>query len=482
MDYLKYFQEKREKNRIQIRSEKNKSLFNLFRQTTISFIKPDNHQDFNSLIQIQDLKMAIFLENNENIANVLCSIRDGLLSFCDEENGNRLDFSQIINEGLLTVLSEILENKNGRIEEEVIELSLWIISIIAAGSLENCKFLLNMGLVEKLLGFIRLRRFIEMRFSFITLGNMAVFPEIRSYILSLEIVKEILELFQEEEILNSNKHKNIKAVLFFVKNMSVHDANYDCYNLNYLVSTVASLMDLGDEEIFDICLTILALMGQNTNDFYIAELINNQYFIKNLIESVNSENIEHIIKSLNIIANLSLGNNEQTIQLAKHKILDHVKEYLDSPNPLLRKTAIIIFGNFLDGDTNHFTYCSEFGVFKKLLNILKSEGDQEMQKEILQCFVNSSFYANLSQITQLVEMNLIRVLFRFLIELAHDTLFMIEILNGIDNILNVYNDPQINDADLIENIKWMTNLQDHEDDHVRFFSLKIGQKFLNCMN
>ena len=480
MDFLKYFQEKREKNRIQIRSEKNKSLFNSFRKTTISFIKPDTRQDFNSLIQIQDLKMAIFFDNNENIEKVLFSIRDGLLSFCDDENGNRLDFSQIINDGLLNVLSEILENKNRKMSQEVLELSLWIISIIAAGSLENCQLILNLGLIENLLGFIKLRKFREMRYSFITLGNMAVFPEIRSYILSLEVVKEMLELFQEEEILNSNK--DIKAMLFFVKNMSVHDANYDCYNLNYLISTVASLMDLEDESIFDVCLTILALMGQNTNDFYITELIKNQYFIENLIKSVNSENIEHIIKSLNIIANLSLGNNEQTIQLAKHKILDYVKEYFDSPNPLLKKTSIIIFGNFLDGDTNHFTYCYEFGILKKLLNTLKSEGDPEMQKEILQCFVNSTFSADLSQITQLVEMDLICVFFRFLIELAHDTLFMIEILSGIDNILKVYNDPQINDVDLIQNIKWMTNLQNHENDNVRFFSWKIGQKFVNCVN
>ncbi|KAL4499889.1 hypothetical protein ABPG72_015238 [Tetrahymena utriculariae] len=143
------------------------------------------------------------------------------------------------------------------------------------------------------------------------------------------------------------------------------------------------------------------------------------------------------------LANMSSGNEFQTDQLLQKDIYSYLNRFLEHPKESIRKDVCWLISNLSAGNPSQIEVFLNKNMLQTLIQRLNTEQSINVKKEILFALSNSTAQATKEQISKMVSNGLLRV-FSDNLDTQYQTELLIEILEGIENVMLLGSSDDIN--------------------------------------
>ncbi|KAL4472525.1 hypothetical protein ABPG74_018474 [Tetrahymena malaccensis] len=155
---------------------------------------------------------------------------------------------------------------------------------------------------------------------------------------------------------------------------------------------------------------------------------------------VNEHFLTFVIRTL---ANMSSGNEFQTDQLLQKDIYSYLNRFLEHPKESIRKDVCWLISNLSAGNPSQIDVFLNKNMLQTLIQRLNTEQSINVKKEILFALSNATAQATKEQISKMVSNGLLRV-FSDNLDTQYQTELLIEILEGIENVMILGRSDDIN--------------------------------------
>lgn len=437
MDYFpQVLRDKRDKYRTQLRRDRNESFFNDFR---LSFLHTPNHSEKSSFTKEElhyfstNIIQAYDSKDNSLINTIISSFKEVLLiKAITYDNKDFLDSAiyQIINDLIANSCNWVLTPN--QLMEDCIYIYILLLQYIP----ESAEKLVNIEGVSHLLSLTGSSYFQEKLFLIFEALSISCISEFfRDFIIKGDIVRKILDVLLGD--LWFTDIRLIESIIELIKMFYVIKPLPSYQDLKFLLEPLIALLGLNDD-IANSILFILNRMAASNYEDFVSNSFEIDCFPSILINFLKSNDDNLVESTLNVVAALTFGDAEHNYQMYEKNIIPQIVSLIKSTNVSvsLKKKALIIMGNFFDGDHRHV----EVGLdqtysFFEFINLQMKDKDYEIQREIIHCIVNASFASNSLQIEALVDLNSITKMVEVLIGFECEETLSLIILEGIENFI-----------------------------------------------
>lgn len=422
-----------QKHRVEIRKQKLEKILHTKRLNSYFLEKndklfdetPDNLRYLANLIKNN-------LKNENELLRIITRLRKNLVDFYENEERKKeyADFKIYFDFEIINNLFYLLENNEN---VNILKETSWCILIISSGSNENCKKLQSFNLIIIFTGFLDkyYKNFDLIEILFWTLGNMCVTIENRDEIIENDIVTKILFIFSHEQEIGTNL---IITLLYLLERLLVDPIpNYKI--LKYLLEPLIFLSEIKNEEIRANSLKLISIMaGEKNNSNYISDLCEQESFLKDLAVGLFKENEKNLNLILKIVSNITFGGSSQNLVLFSTGILENLLTILHHTKTEQNKNILIIFSNFLCGDSENVEPFIFLQGIPKILSIINNS-DFELKKDALNVMFNLIYSSNEIQFKKIFDSGFFPILLEEIKRDIFDINQIIEMLYVIEMFL-----------------------------------------------
>lgn len=339
--------------------------------------------------------------------------------------------------GIYPILNEIISGQlDTSLYPELLENSLYIYIMIIELGVEDSEALISIEIIKHLLFLVascQMNEIMFLVFEALASSCSCVNDFFRDFIIKGDIVSKILDVLMGEVWLADDRL--IPSIVDLIKSLYSIKPLPPYEEMIYLLDPLITLLEIKNEDLVNDIMFILARMASSNYTEFVNNSLENAKFLEILSQFLRSEQDSYIDSALNITAALTFGNYEQTFKLYEKEIIKELLYLLEKKKNDKNFIAkiLVIFGNFFDGETRHVEVgLRAGGIFEYFFNMSE---DYDIQREIIQCFVNVSFVANDDQINELVNMGVLKKLKQILVRNECEGELTIVILHGMDNII-----------------------------------------------
>ena len=482
------FRDKRDKFRFQMRKDRNESLFNQFRsnfipnnKTFITTLYLDSVGSLLSLEEFDHLCQQIHLAYSQNEILLIESSLKALKEAFFMKNVP-MGISQLLHIDVYQVLNEII---SGQIDitqcPQTLEHALYIFIILSQLDLQDFEKVMSRELIGNLFVLMLSNQMNDkLFFIFEALSASCISDTYRDLIIKGDIVRKILDVLMRDDCFSDERL--IQSIISLIKTLYLVKPLPAYEDLSFLLDPLLTLLDIRNGKIVHDILFILSKMASTNYEEFTKNCLSYPVFLDYLFEYLKSSDETVVDSSLNLVAALTFGDFDETFFLYERQIITQLMIIIinnKSTSNIIKKT-LVIMGNFFDGDTRHVQVGIDHGFFENLLKI--EENDYEIQREIIHCFVNASYVANVEQIKEFVKMGMIKKLTKFITTKDCEGELMIVILNGLENIAkNGFSEQgknkfsqEMNDMQVKAMLE---NLLTHYDENVNYSASKLIEAY-----
>ena len=241
----------------------------------------------------------------------------------------------------------------------------WVLRIIADGSSEQTKAVVEAGAVPRLIQLLKSYMANVVGESVWALGNIAGDgPMLRDCVLNNNVVAPLLDLIKPDI-----RVQQLKNVTWTIQNLCRDINPRPPFNVvKQFLPTLAQLVCHQDLEVqANTCWALSSLAGGSNEE--IQEVVDSGV-IPHLIKCLDSGHLPVVYSSLISIGNIVTGNDIQTDEVLKYDALPVLAKLLKHPEPYIVQTAAWTISNITVGNRTHIQKVIDADCLQPLLNIL----------------------------------------------------------------------------------------------------------------
>lgn len=429
------FVAKREKFHFQLRKERNEQLFTSFRcknlPTGKGFSEKSNSIYSETLMNLCNQVVIAYEQRDALLINFnLASLKDFLMS--NNFSSELVQLNQLnINVPITEILSNLVDTSGC---PEIMESALYIYVIILKNFSETDSFI-SVELVANLLNILFTQQTEKLFLVFEALAASCINDYYRDFIIKGDVIVKILDILMSE--VWQTDFMLLESMVSLVKSFYLITPKPSSYQMSYLLEPMMIMMLLfRRKDIVVDTVFILSRMAQGNYDSFVKACLKKPEFMAKISEFLSDEDEIYVEAALDLVGALTFGEKEETYQLKEMGIIDKVMKLIESKPQLNRdimKKAIVVIGNFLEGDERHVEVVLKMTSFvERLLNI--NEQDYETHMEVVYCWINASFAASNSQIEVMMKRGVLKKFLEVLKKTDSDGDVILGVLQGLENV------------------------------------------------
>lgn len=340
--------------------------------------------------------------------------------------------------GVNIPLNEILSNQiDTSVCPEIMESALYIYVIaMNPEKQDNNESLISLELVANLLHLLTNHQMDEKLFLiFEALAASCVNDYFRDFIIKGDIVKKILDVLMGElwmtDVMLLESIIGLIRCLYIVKPGPVYD------EMKYLTEPMLVLMiAIRNKNVVVDIMFILANLSIGNHEYFVKECFQNDEIPNKILDFLRDPDENIVEAAIDLVAALTFGGFEETYQLYERGIIPEIMKMIEKriENGDIMNKALIIMGNFFDGEARHVEIGLKIsGFFEKLLKA--NDYDYATQTQIVNCLINATYVATNEQRNELMRLGLLNKILEILIRSENEGDFVMTVLLGLENIL-----------------------------------------------
>ena len=429
------FVAKREKFHFQLRKERNEQLFTNFRCKNLpsakEFPEKSNTIYSDTLTNLCNQVVIAYEQRDAFLINSnLASLKDFLLS--NNFSSELVQLNQLnINVPITEIMSNLVDTSGC---PEILESALYIYIIILKNFSETDGFV-SVELVANLLNILFTQQTEKLFLVFEALAASCINDYYRDFIIKGDVIVKILDILMSE--VWQTDFMLLESIVSLVKSFYMITPKPSSYQMSYLLEPMMIMMLLfRRKDVVVDTVFILSRMAQGNYDSFVKACLQKPEFMAKISEFLIDEDETYVEAALDLVGALTFGEKEETYQLNEMGIIGQVMKLIETKTPLnadiLRK-AVVVIGNFLEGDERHVeVVLKETSFMDRLLYI--NEKDYETHMEAVYCWINASFAASNSQIEVMMKSGVLKKFLEVLSQNDSDGDVILGVLLGLENV------------------------------------------------
>jgi Atypical Arm repeat/Importin beta binding domain/Armadillo/beta-catenin-like repeat len=363
--------------------------------------------------------MLISIINSSNDFKVLDASIELLRKVVSSENNYEL---ALIGDSNVSIkLISLLSHENTNIKFNI----AWILTNLTAASTEICIKLVRQGVIDALAKLANFETLCECTQQALwALSNLAGdCKEIRDVVYATGIPQSIIrKLFTTKNIDMSSLSKMVWLLSNLLKYKPYPPGNLQ----KEFIELLKNLLSLPYEEILlDTLRSIAYITSKGEN---ITEIVNTR-FVPRIISLLEHESLKIKLSALEILGNLSGGDDSQINQFIEWNLIEYVYKALTIEKGSIKASSLFILSNVTTGPWDHVSKVTSHKSFKEVVRCL-DELDKNIRQEAL--YVISNATKHYSNALTFIEPGLLEKLLNILV--YGDSEMILLALNSIENI------------------------------------------------
>ncbi|XP_075212134.1 karyopherin alpha3 [Lycorma delicatula] len=414
---------RRRRNEVTVELRKNKREETLQKRRNVPIADSTDEDDIERTLSTTNLEQLVEEAASDNPSKQLSAVQSARKLLSSDRNP---PIDDLIRSGILPILVQCLEkHDNAQLQFE----AAWALTNIASGTSAQTQAVVGAGAVPLFLQLLSSSHQNVCEQAVWALGNIiGDGPGLRDFVINLGVVQPLLAFIKPEipitfmrnvtwVIVNLCRNKDPPPPVQTIQdilpalNVLIHHTD-----INILVDTVwalSYLTDSGNEQI---------------------QMVIDSGVVSNLIPLLSHKEVKVQTAALRAVGNIVTGTDEQTQVVLNYDALSHFPTLLTHPKEKICKEAVWFLSNITAGNQHQVQAVIDAGLLPKIIQNL-SKGDFQTQKEAAWAISNLTISGNREQVGNLIQEGVIPPFCALLS--CKDTQVIQVVLDGINNMLKV---------------------------------------------